>query len=94
LANVQKKPLIWEKGVESSTTAAASVNVTSEMAPQGGEPIGNASYQTRGLSKKKHLLPLYREKNLLSKLRTLQVLRPTLGFRNVVNYEINSIVKE
>lgn len=51
---IQKRPLLWEKGVnDTSATDTASANVTSESAQQGGEPNGNASNQGNDLSENK-----------------------------------------
>lgn len=52
LSNLQKRPLLWEKGVnETSATGSAPANVTSETAEQnGGELDGNASNQSNDLS--------------------------------------------
>jgi hypothetical protein len=47
---VRNRPLFWEKGVKTSATDAASANVTSDTAEQGGKPIGNASNQINGLN--------------------------------------------
>lgn len=53
IEDIQKRPLIWEKGVETSATDTASANVTSDSLQQGGEMAGNASNQTNGLSEDK-----------------------------------------
>ena len=52
VSNLQKRPLLWEKGVnETSATGSAPANVTSETAEQnGGELDGNASNQSNDLS--------------------------------------------
>ncbi|WP_278997286.1 hypothetical protein [Prevotella disiens] len=50
---LNKKPLLWEKGAnETSTTGVAPANVTTEKTQQGNEPTGSASNHSNDSDRK------------------------------------------
>ncbi|WP_455763386.1 hypothetical protein [Prevotella disiens] len=53
IEGLNKKPLLWEKGAnETSTTGVAPANVTTEKAQQGNEPTGSASNHSNDSDRK------------------------------------------
>lgn len=53
MSNIEKRPILWEKGAVSTPEAIATSTVTTIKAQQGDERVGSAEGQSKGSSERK-----------------------------------------